>query len=54
MNPARHRRPLVALAAALVAGPAQACGYCVEDKIAAVYDHALVSQALAQWLAQPG
>jgi hypothetical protein len=24
----------------------QACGYCVEDKIAAVYDHAAVSRAL--------
>ena len=27
---------------------AQACGYCVEDKIASTYDHALVTQALAQ------
>ena len=26
---------------------AQACGFCVEDKIAAVYDHAVVSRALA-------
>ena len=26
---------------------AQACGYCVEDKIAAVYDHAVVSRAAA-------
>ena len=26
---------------------AQACGYCVEDKIAAVYDHAVVSRATA-------
>ena len=25
-----------------------ACGYCVEDKIASVYDHALVTQALAK------
>jgi len=25
---------------------AQGCGYCVEDKIAAVYDHAAVSRAL--------
>jgi hypothetical protein len=24
------------------------CGYCVEDKIAAVYDHAAVTQAAAQ------
>ena len=28
--------------------PALACGYCVEDKIAAVYDHAAVRQAAAQ------
>lgn len=27
---------------------ALACGHCVEDKIAAVYDHALIMQALAQ------
>jgi hypothetical protein len=27
---------------------ALACGYCVEDKIAAVYDHAAVTQARAQ------
>ncbi len=26
--------------------PALACGHCVEDKIAAVYDHAVVVQAL--------
>lgn len=25
-----------------------ACGYCIEDKIASVYDHALVSHAIAQ------
>lgn len=29
-------------------GKAMACGYCVEDKIAAVYDHAAVAQAAAQ------
>jgi hypothetical protein len=28
-------------------GTAQACGYCVEDKIAAVYDHGVISRALA-------
>lgn len=33
------------LAAAPLAG---ACGYCVEDKMASVYDHAVVTQALAQ------
>ena len=29
-------------------GTALACGYCVEDKIAATYDHAVVTHALAQ------
>ena len=32
----------------LVSGQALACGYCVEDKIAATYDHAVVTHALAQ------
>jgi len=27
---------------------AYACGYCVEDKIAAVYDHAAIERALAE------
>lgn len=31
-----------------VAGAAGACGVCVEDKMAAVYDHAVVTRALAQ------
>ena len=35
------------LALALVSSQAFACGVCVEDKIAAVYDHAAVHQALA-------
>jgi hypothetical protein len=35
------------LVLALASGAAQACGYCVEDKIAAVYDHAIISRALA-------
>jgi hypothetical protein len=36
-------------AALLAAGvQAEACGYCVEDKIAATYDHAVVTQALAR------
>ena len=30
------------------AGSAQACGYCVEDKLAAAYDHAAVTRALDQ------
>jgi hypothetical protein len=40
------RRAALALLA-LLAQPALACGVCVEDKIAAVYDHAAVQQALA-------
>ena len=33
----------------VVAAPAaQACGYCVEDKVAATYDHAVVSRAIAR------
>lgn len=44
------RRILAAagLALALHAPGALACGYCVEDKVAAVYDHAVVTRALAQ------
>lgn len=37
-----------ALLFALYGSTALACGYCVEDKIAAVYDHAIVMQALGQ------
>ena len=36
------------LALALEAPAALACGYCVEDKIAAVYDHAVVARALGR------
>jgi hypothetical protein len=35
------------LALLLASSQALACGVCVEDKIAAVYDHAVVQQALA-------
>lgn len=35
------------LALLLVSGSALACGVCVEDKIAAVYDHAAVQRSLA-------
>ena len=34
------------LALLLASGNTWACGYCVEDKIASTYDHALVSRAL--------
>jgi hypothetical protein len=37
-----------ALLAALHASAAFACGYCVEDKVAAVYDHAVAMQAFGQ------
>ena len=38
------------LAAALLASSsaALACGYCVEDKVASVYDHAAITRALGQ------
>ena len=32
----------------LICGHALACGYCVEDQVAATYDHAVVTQALAR------
>jgi hypothetical protein len=40
----RHAFFSVVLAASTTA---YACGYCVEDKVAAVYDHAVVTRALA-------
>jgi hypothetical protein len=39
---------LAALVLACNASAAFACGYCVEDKIAAAYDHAVVTRALGQ------
>ena len=35
-------------AALLAAGGAQACGHCVEDRIAAAYDHAVLKSAAAR------
>jgi copper chaperone CopZ len=32
---------------AVFAAPAAACGHCVDDKVAAAYDHAVVQRALA-------
>ena len=40
-------RPVIAVAGFLLSLQALACGYCVEDKIAATYDHALITHALA-------
>lgn len=31
-----------------LAAPAAACGYCIDDKVAAAYDHAVVERAQAQ------
>ena len=36
------------LAFAVHAPAARACGYCIEDKIASVYDHAAITRALAK------
>jgi hypothetical protein len=40
-------RALAAAALLAAAGAATACGYCVEDKIASAYDHALVLKSVA-------
>jgi len=36
------------MALALIPPPAHACGACVEDKVAATYDHAVVERAAAR------
>ena len=41
-------RAIAAAALLSAAAAAQACGFCIEDKIASTYDHALVTLALAQ------
>ena len=43
----RARRLALALGLACGAGAALACGHCVEDRIAAVYDHALQQKTIA-------
>jgi hypothetical protein len=43
-----HLRALLAAAALALSSAAAACGYCVEDKIASVYDHALISGAVGR------
>jgi len=40
-------RALIGAALLAATTAAMACGYCVEDKIAATYDHALITHALA-------
>ena len=39
---------VVAIVAAGIASTAIACGFCIEDKIAAVYDHAVATRSIAQ------
>lgn len=39
---------LLAVCLGLASSAARACGHCVEDKIAAVYDHALISRMLTR------
>ena len=41
-------RALVAGASLAVVSAAQACGFCIEDRVAAVYDQAIVDSALAR------
>ena len=41
-------RAAVLTALLAVVGAAEACGVCVEDKMAAVYDHTVVTRALNQ------
>ena len=42
------KRILLMAALLVSANAALACGHCIEDKIAACYDHAVVTQALAR------
>ena len=44
-NSARFAAPVLAAALAAFAGQARACGACAEDRVAAVYDHAVVEGA---------
>ncbi len=41
-----HLRCAAALMLALQGATAGACGYCIEDKVASVYDYAVVTKAL--------
>jgi hypothetical protein len=44
----RIAQSVLAASLALVAGGAMACGHCIEDREAAVYDHAVIENALAR------
>lgn len=47
MKTAWHRL-MGGMLATAITSTAIACGYCIEDKIAAVYDHAVAMRAIAQ------
>ena len=47
-DPSRRAILALALLAALAPGASRACGACVEDKVAAAYDHAVVQGAAAR------
>ncbi len=47
MRAIRHAA-LIGILLAGLAPPAQACGYCIEDRVAAVYDYAVVTRAASQ------
>lgn len=38
----------IGAALTLMTAPTLACGYCIEDKVAAAYDHAVMARALGQ------
>ena len=44
----RVARVAAGLAGLALASPAFGCGYCVEDRVAAVYDHGVIARALDQ------
>jgi hypothetical protein len=48
MTVRRHSRIFIAASALVAATAASACGVCVEDRIAATYDHAVIRQAAEQ------
>ena len=42
----RRRFRIITAALAMTSGVALACGVCIDDKVAAVYDHAVMQQAV--------
>jgi hypothetical protein len=46
MRTSRSQRAVLAMVFAIVAAPASACGICIEDRVAAVYDQPTVDRAV--------